>query len=1057
MRKLVKASTFKNSVLLNNTSSFSVCSCLLKSNISNSSLKINKNLSFKSSSSSTIQTRFFSTSYLSRKNNNSDDNEDDNNDETNRRKSVMKHFNDNDIIEDEDMGEEFIEQGEDDEALLASSDFNEKEVISPIAEHHTTTNNTNDNNNTLVPPQPSKDYSLKSFFSTPTPPIVEVVPLYKKPAFPGTIIPIFVSDLKFIQSLMESGLHDKLVGLFLVKDVEGQRDEQKNITSVDDIEKVGTLAKVTRVVPARGGASVILAAIRRIKVVEQVSTDANKDGNKDSKAEGSSTAKTTISGTTMKGSNMGRLHVKIEELPTKKMDKDSTEVKAYVMEVLQQIKELSNLDPVQKDQLTMILEQLDYTDPSELADIATILSTIEPEKLQEILATVDVRERLIKSLELLKKEVETKKIQQKIQKNLEDKLNKQQRKLYLQEQLKIIKQELGLEKDGKEELVKRFTSQIADIKKRGGVPEQVLNTMDDELNKFSTLDPHSGEYSNVRNYLEWITCLPWNKYSKENFDLNIAEKVLDRDHYGLKKLKERILEFIAVGKLKNSVKGKIICFVGPPGVGKTSIGKSIAAALNREFYRFSVGGLSDVSEIKGHRRTYIGAIPGKLINILKLAKSSNPVIMIDEIDKLGRSYQGDPASALLEVLDPEQNSNFVDHYLDVPYDLSQVLFICTANMLDTIPGPLLDRMEVLRLSGYVLDEKLHITKNYLLPKKLEETGLLQSNDTSSNNSTNTTNNATNNNNATKKSRKTTKPKPKQSLLTLDDSLIEKLIREHCREAGVRNLEKHVELICRKVAYKIAKQNNKKPKPFHLTDKDLEEYVGKPVFTSDRYYLTTPPGVTMGLAWTSMGGSTLYIETTAEKVGNTQVDQPESSHSAQIQAHLRCTGSMGDVMKESSSIAYTYAKNHLYSIDPKNDYFRKTNIHMHVPEGATPKDGPSAGVTMVTSLLSLALNKPVKHNLAMTGELTLTGKVLTIGGVKEKVIAARRSGIKDVILPIGNRRDWDELDSGIKLGLNVHFADYYDDVYKIAFEYNEELNRKAIEEDRKQPNLMDLEK
>ena len=851
-------------------------------------------------------------------------------------------------------------------------------------------NNSQTPHNNLSPVK-QKDQSLTSFFSTPTPPVVEVVPLYKKPAFPGTIVPIFISDMKFIQSMLESGYHDKLVGLFMVKDVQN-RDELKNVTSAKDIEEIGTLAKITRVVPARGGASVVLAAIRRVKVVGTV---------QDAK----------------------RLTVKIEEIAIPKIDKSDLSVKAHVMEIFQQIKELlSKIDPVQRDQLNMILEQLDHTDPAELSDIAAILSSHDPEKLQEILQTVDVKQRLVKSLELLKSEVETKKIQEKIQKSLEDKLNKQQRKHYLQEQLKIIKQELGLEKDGKEELIKKFTDLANEIKKQK-VPEQVKNTIDDELNKFSTLDPHSSEYSNVRNYLEWITCLPWLKYSKENFDLDVAEKILNRDHYGLQKLKERILEFIAVGKMKNSVKGKIICFVGPPGVGKTSIGKSIAAALNREFYRFSVGGLSDVSEIKGHRRTYVGSIPGKLINIMKLSKSSNPVIMIDEIDKLGRSHQGDPASALLEVLDPEQNSSFVDHYLDVPYDLSHVLFICTANMLDTIPGPLLDRMEVLRLSGYVLDEKIHISKNYLLPKKLEETGLIST-------------------------------KSKKPLVHLDNSLLEKLIREHCREAGVRNLEKHIEMICRKVAYKIAK-SNKKAAPYFLTDKDLEEYVGKAVFTSDRYYLSTPIGVTMGLAWTSMGGSTLYIETTAEKIGNTVADKPESTHTAQIQAHLRCTGSMGDVMKESSSIAYTFAKNFLYDMDAQNEYFRKTNIHMHIPEGATPKDGPSAGVTMVTSLLSLALNKPVKHNLAMTGELTLTGKVLTIGGVKEKVIAARRSGVTDVIMPIGNRRDWDELDKTITQGLKVYFADYYSDVYKIAFEYNEEENNKSIEEDRKKPNLLDL--
>ena len=465
--------------------------------------------------------------------------------------------------------------------------------------------------------------------------------------------------------------------------------------------------------------------------------------------------------------------------------------------------------------------------------------------------------------------------------------------------------------------------------------------------------------------------------------------MLEDEHYGLEDIKDVILEFIAVGKLRGGVRGKIYCFVGPPGVGKTSIGKSIANALDRKFYRFSVGGLSDVAEIKGHRRTYVGAMPGKLLQCLKSVKTSNPVIMIDEIDKMQRGYQGDPASALLEVLDPEQNNSFRDHYLDVPYDLSNVLFLCTANVIDTIPKPLQDRMEIVRLSGYVTEEKVKIAKKYLIPAAQKELGLKKKN------------------------------------FTFRESAIRQLISKYCREAGVRNLQKHIEKILRKVAYKIVSdpENTK----ITIMDKNLDDFVGKAIFNSDRYYDHPPAGVVMGLSWTSMGGATLYIETTVEPSSKGEL--------------LRTTGQMGNVMKESTDIAYTYARIFYNEVqqdkkykdlvrDP--DFFLKNTIHMHVPEGATPKDGPSAGITMTTSLLSLAMNKAIRSDVAMTGELTLTGKVLSIGGVKEKTIAAKRSGITHIIFPYDNRKDFEELPDFIREGLTAHYAKTYRDVFKIAF-------------------------
>ena len=573
--------------------------------------------------------------------------------------------------------------------------------------------------------------------------------------------------------------------------------------------------------------------------------------------------------------------------------------------------------------------------------------------------------------------------------------------------------------------------------------------------------------------------------SEENFDLTRADSVLAEDHYGLEDIKERILEFIAVGSLCGSTQGKIMCFVGPPGVGKTSIGRSIARALNREFYRFSVGGLTDVAEIKGHRRTYVGAMPGKLIQCLKSTNTSNPVVLIDEVDKLGRGYQGDPASALLEVLDPSQNNTFMDHYLDVPVDLSKVLFLCTANVTDTIPGPLLDRMETVRLSGYILDEKLQIARRYLEPAARSSMGL------------------------------------QEDHLQLEDSALTSLIQGYCREAGVRNLQKHVEKICRKVALKVVRatqpaapeaeiedattaeaapsapeglsldaelravtgvkatsgdaatgetatgeaetapgeaeeveEDKPAPPPFDtivIGEEQLSDYVGKPTFTSERFYDgVNPPGVVTGLAWTSMGGAVLYIET--QPIGTRHLRRAaaddaassdsgnESGSSSSREGSIMRTGQLGEVMKESSLIAHTFARSYLSGVAPSNAYLEEASLHLHVPEGATPKDGPSAGVTMVTSLLSLAMDTPARSDLAMTGELSLTGRVLPIGGVKEKTIAARRAGVRHVIFPKANERDYAELPEILTEDLTAHFAQTYDDVYRVAFGSDEELER-----------------
>jgi Lon-like ATP-dependent protease len=583
-----------------------------------------------------------------------------------------------------------------------------------------------------------------------------------------------------------------------------------------------------------------------------------------------------------------------------------------------------------------------------------------------------------------------------------------------------------------------------------------VKTIDEELNKLAGLEPSSSEFNVTRNYLEWLTSIPWGHSSEERLDISQAADVLDADHYGLDDVKERILEFIAVGQLRGTTQGKIITMVGPPGVGKTSIGQSIARALDRKFFRFSVGGLSDVAEIKGHRRTYVGAMPGKLVQCLKSTGVSNPVVLIDEVDKLGRGFQGDPASALLELLDPEQNGSFLDHYLDVPVDLSKVLFVCTANVLDTIPGPLLDRMEVVRLSGYIADEKRAIARTYLEKTAKERSGV------------------------------------GEKEASISDGAMKSLIEDYCREAGVRNLQKHLEKIYRKVALKLAKAKGpdvskqmgqarnkvavakkaletkedelrktsasaKSKKTVEAAEKEVEEakealaaaeaavtdviestavsdpivvdagaelieYVGQPPFQTDRIYDQTPPGVVTGLAWTSMGGSTLYIECTAIHQNG---DDNKKGGS------LTTTGQLGDVMKESASIAHTFARSFLAKRFPGNTFFDDKALHIHVPAGATPKDGPSAGCTMITGMVSLATDRPVKPNLAMTGEVTLTGIVMPIGGVKEKTIAARRSGVTTILFPEGNRKDWDELSDDIKEGLEVHFVSTYDEVYKHA--------------------------
>lgn len=624
--------------------------------------------------------------------------------------------------------------------------------------------------------------------------------------------------------------------------------------------------------------------------------------------------------------------------------------------------------------------------PVYLCDLGASLSAADPPELQAIMEEMDVPKRLMLALSLLKKELELSKLQAKIGKEVEEKVKQQHRKYILQEQLKVIKKELGIEKDDKDAIGEKYRERIKDKT----IPKHVMDVIEEELTKLNFLENSSSEFNVTRNYLDWLTQIPWGVMSQENLEIDRASEILDNDHYGMEDIKKRILEFIAVSSLKGSTQGKILCFHGPPGVGKTSIARSIARALNREYFRFSVGGMTDVAEIKGHRRTYVGAMPGKLIQCLKKTKTENPLVLIDEVDKIGKGYQGDPSSALLEMLDPEQNVNFLDHYLDVPVDLSKVLFICTANILDTIPEPLRDRMELIEMSGYVAEEKVAIAKQYLIPQAKKDSGVTDDN------------------------------------IEIQEIALTTLIKSYCRESGVRNLQKHIEKLVRKVAFKLVKKECEK---FDVTEENLQQLVGKPIFTHERMYEITPPGVVMGLAWTAMGGSTLYIETAKRKL----LQPTEKKDGPAGDGTLELTGHLGDVMKESARIALTVARNFIKEIDTSNNFLESTHMHLHVPEGATPKDGPSAGVTIVTALMSLATNKPVKTNVAMTGEVSLTGKVLPVGGIKEKTIAAKRSNVKIIILPEENKKDYDDLPKFITDGLEVHFVSKYSEVFELAFD------------------------
>ena len=722
-----------------------------------------------------------------------------------------------------------------------------------------------------------------------------IVPLYDRPLFPKMMLPVIISDEELEQHMMKV-MKDSLKYIGLVFSFrENEEDEGK-------LSETGVVAKIVQASKqANAPLQVVVQVMERFEIVKL-----QKE-------------KPVI---------QARVRYWYDSDPG-----SEEELKAYSVSIINAIKELVQLNPLFKEELGLLMGRVNLKEPGTLADFSASMTTASGKELQKILETRRIKQRIEKALILLKHELEVSKLQSRISQKIEERMSQQQREFFLREQLKEIKKELGLSKEGKETEVEKYLARIRKLK----LTEEARERIDEEIEKLRLIEPASPEYNVSRAYLDWLTILPWGVYSKDFFDLKRARRILDRDHFGLKDVKDRILELISVGIINNDLAGTIVLLVGPPGTGKTSIGQSIAKSLGRKFYRFSLGGMRDEAEIKGHRRTYIGALPGKFINAIKTCKTSNPVIMLDEIDKIGASFQGDPASALLEVLDPEQNKDFLDHYLDVRFDLSKVLFICTANTLETIPAPLLDRMEQIRLSGYILEEKLEIARRHLLPKQLKMHGL------------------------------------KRSQLSLPKTVLREMIDGYAREAGVRSLENNIKKLLRKAARKIVEDGQEK---VSISRSELPDYLGQRMFAEETRFKKPKIGVITGLAYTAMGGATLHIEATSVEAKNPGFKQ---------------TGQLGDVMVESSEIAYTFIRARLNPQKKTEKFFDRNHIHLHVPAGATPKDGPSAGITMACALYSLAKQKPIIPNLAMTGELTLTGLVMPIGGVKEKPL---RLGVQE---------------------------------------------------------------
>ena len=764
-----------------------------------------------------------------------------------------------------------------------------------------------------------------------------VMPLRNTVLFPQQVIPIYIGRERSLKLIND--LDPKKRYIIVVAQEDGSIEDPKP----SDLYAFGTLAQVLKVFDMPDNSkSAIVQGISRVKILDYTKQEPY-------------------------------LFAAVESMDDEPIT-DGLEVDALAANLRQAFDELMKVAPNLTEEHSGMLKNIQK--PNRLTDRAISVITISNQEKQEILEELNVKKRIEKALNLISREIQRIKLGEEIQSEVHDEITKTQREYYLREQMKAIKKELG-EDEGSVEL-----KELEDKLKAVKMPEDAEKVAMKELDRLSRIPTQSPEYNVSRTYIEWLSELPWSESTDDRIDLKEAKKILDDDHYGLDKVKERIIEYLAVRNLKQKkdpdgrVRGPILCFGGPPGVGKTSLGKSIARAMGRKFVRLSLGGVRDEAEIRGHRRTYIGALPGRIIQSIKKAGTNNPVFMLDEIDKLGADFRGDPSSALLEVLDPEQNHSFSDHYLEVDFDLSNVMFISTANYQDAIPPALRDRMEILEFTGYIEDEKVQIAKRHIVPKQVKENGLTKED------------------------------------VTFDAGSVQELIRSYTREAGVRNLEREIANVLRKVARELVEEETKKTK---ITKAKVGEYLGAPRFHSELAERTTKPGVVTGLAWTAAGGDILFIESTKMK-GKGQ---------------LTLTGQLGDVMKESATAGLTFVRSHAeeFGLDP--DFNENTDIHIHVPAGAIPKDGPSAGVSMVTSLVSLLSGIPVKKKLAMTGEITLRGSVLPIGGVKEKVTAAHRAGIKEVILPDHNRKDLEDVPKHVAKDLTFHFAKEINDVLKVA--------------------------
>jgi ATP-dependent Lon protease len=778
---------------------------------------------------------------------------------------------------------------------------------------------------------PSKDPS-----SLPVPDRLPIMPLHGFVFFPGMGFPLQIAS-KSARDLVDAAMQgSRMIGLMLCHKKQASVNEHISGGDLHQVGVVGYIHNVTRF--DEGYYHVLVSGMHKIAVNEYLQ-------------------------------DTPWLEASITRLPMVS-DEDSSELRALILNIRNQFKKLGKLTELPEEIIATLGA---ITDPYHIGYLVTSQLNLKVEQEQEILEIVEIKLMLHRVARELNKRLETVEMSNKLQEDIKKDIDKKQREFFLRQQMEAIRKELGEDSDGRAEIV--------ELRKRAdeaGLSEEARKAVDKELTKLERISPSSPEYTVSRNYLDWILDLPWSTYTEDTLDLVQAEQDLDVDHYGLGKVKKRIIEFLAVRKLKNDIQGPILCLAGPPGVGKTSLGQSIARTMGRKFVRIALGGMHDEAEIRGHRRTYIGALPGRIIQSLKRADSKNPVMLLDEIDKLGSDFRGDPAAALLEVLDPEQNSTFSDHYLDVEFDLSKILFIATANMLDTIPGPLRDRMEVVELSSYTENEKVSIARKYLLPKQLKEHALTEDN------------------------------------LEMTDEALLALLRSYTREAGVRNLEREIATVCRGVAAKLARGSADKAV---ITPESLYGYLGVVRFFPEIKARNWGPGLATGLAWTPVGGQILFIETSKMKG----------------KGGLSLTGKLGEVMKESAAAALTYIRSHAAELGIDEDIFSQQDLHVHVPEGATPKDGPSAGVAMVSALVSVLSGRPVRKDVAMTGEITLRGDVLPVGGIGEKVLAALRAGIKELVLPVQNEKDVLEIPENVRKGALFRYPHTIDEALGFVLE------------------------